>query len=253
MSLQAGTFVLRPQIFRALPAATHDVIQTRFAVQTPHLSSAYLAATAFFSAKVMRSFASRRNFRNVRCRAEAPRQPRSRVDPDEVSILDSVAVDPFQIGKISARDESIYRPKADGATVVTATDTEAQLAPEVVASVAEEQHIDLNFLKELLEMTAVDRANLIDDLSRKAFMLIEAGEIQEAKSHLDRAASIAAAFQRLTDELEGRTSDDSKARQDESERTEHEIWSQFRRELVDEDFVKIFGSQAKLAFFIGSF
>lgn len=251
MSLQAGTFVLRPQIFRALPVATYDAMQTRCAVQTTHLSSAYLAATVFLSAKVTCSFANRRNFRNVRCRAEAPRKPRSRVDPDDITILDSVAVDPFQIGKINAR--AVYRINEDGKTVATATNTEAQPPPEVVASVAAEQHVDQNFLKELLEMTAVDRANLIDDLSRKAFMLIEAGEIQEAKSHLDRAASIAAAFQRLTDELEGRTSDDPKALQDESERTEQEIWSQFRRELVDEDFVKIFGSQAKLAFFIGSF
>eukprot|EP00438_Fugacium_kawagutii_P002567 Skav209860 [mRNA] locus=scaffold1684:387803:393480:- [translate_table: standard] len=46
----------------------------------------------------------------------------------------------------------------------------------------------VDFLKELLDMTEVQRADLI------------AGEITEAKQHLDRATRIASAFDRLRDD-----------------------------------------------------
>lgn len=118
---------------------------------------------------------------------------------------------------------------------------------ELISEVAAEApDMDEDFLKDLLEMTAVERADLIEELTRKAFVLMEAGEIPEAKQHLDRASRIAGAFDRLNQEFEIIREKKSAQRRDETQ-----VVLELQKELDKEDFNMIFGAKAKLARFIG--
>lgn len=106
-------------------------------------------------------------------------------------------------------------------------------------------------LPELLKMTDIERADLIDELTRKAFVLMEAGEVKAATEQLERVARVGAAFQHLV------SSDDKKdSRMSDEEylgvRSQAEVLTQMQRELHQDDFVHIFGGKARWANFIGA-
>mmetsp|Transcript_100555 Transcript_100555/g.139753 ORF Transcript_100555/g.139753 Transcript_100555/m.139753 type:complete len:256 (-) Transcript_100555:29-796(-) len=112
---------------------------------------------------------------------------------------------------------------------------------------AESEDMDEDFLKDLLEMTEVQRADLIEELTRKAFVLMDAGEIAEAKQHLDRASRIADAFDRLNQEFEIiREKRSTGQRKDETQ-----VVLELQKELDKEDFNMIFGARAKFSRYIG--
>ncbi|CAJ1419400.1 unnamed protein product [Effrenium voratum] len=76
---------------------------------------------------------------------------------------------------------------------------------------------------------------------------MEAGEINEAKEHLDRASRVASAFERLNQEFEIiRKKQYAYQRKDETQ-----VVLELQRELHRDDFDMIFGAKAKLARFIG--
>eukprot|EP00913_Durusdinium_trenchii_P021042 g19775.t1 len=130
----------------------------------------------------------------------------------------------------------------DKVTVRKGKDTKAKDPKELISEVAAESpDMDEDFLKELLEMTAIERADLIEELTRKAFVLMEAGEIPEAKQHLERASRIAAAFEPFAlQEVEIiREKRSAGGRVDETQ-----VVLELREELDSEDFAKIFGPQA---------
>jgi len=120
------------------------------------------------------------------------------------------------------------------------------------AQAAPAQALDIDeVLPELLKMTDLERADLIDDLTRKAILLMEAGEVKEAKEQLERVARIGAAFQYLATE-----DDTAPTKQTDDEylgvKSQAEVLTQLRRELHQDDFVHIFGGKARWARFIGA-
>merc|ERR1712032_1634905 len=52
-------------------------------------------------------------------------------------------------------------------------------------------------IPDLLAMTEVQRADVVDRLTRKAFRLMDAGEVTEATTYLNRASAVVAAFNRI--------------------------------------------------------
>lgn len=177
--------------------------------------------------------------------AETPRlTTRKKSDPQNITMLD--------MGTAYTVKEDLNKP-----TITTASGHEEKITvrkrenvkdpKELISEVAAEApDMDEDFLKDLLEMTAVERADLIEELTRKAFVLMEAGEIPEAKQHLDRASRIAGAFDRLNQEFEIIREKKSAQRRDETQ-----VVLELQKELDKEDFNMIFGAKAKLARFIG--
>ncbi|CAK9066138.1 unnamed protein product [Durusdinium trenchii] len=162
-------------------------------------------------------------------------------DPQNITMLD--------MGTAYTVKEDLSKPRLtvaksqqDKVTVRKGKDTKAKDPKELISEVAAESpDMDEDFLKELLEMTAIERADLIEELTRKAFVLMEAGEIPEAKQHLERASRIAAAFERLNQEVEIiREKRSAGGRVDETQ-----VVLELREELDSEDFAKIFGPQAR--------
>lgn len=120
----------------------------------------------------------------------------------------------------------------------TTSQTEVQAGAKVELSAKDK--VVLEGLPDLLELTSVERADLIDELTRKAFVLMDAGEVAQAKIHLDRAARIAGAFQQLTSQATGKA--DGK-KEDFKAGNIDEILVQLQRELHNDDFVRIFGNK----------
>ncbi|CAE8648705.1 unnamed protein product [Polarella glacialis] len=223
-------------------------------------------------------------------RAEPPRlpiRPRGKhVDPDAFTALD---IEEPKRQMISARevkeqDDSIVKGASawkggagrevkakrslskDDDDAITAMDFEEQSSmsahqmmkgdrklssvKEAIAKVANEE-VDEETLARLVEMAPEARADLIDGMTRKAFLLMDAGDFKEAKVFLDRAGAIGLAFQRLTLVAEGKPI--PPPRPSEKVQSEAEILAAMRRDLHHEDFVGIFGAQAKWAHFIGGF
>jgi len=112
--------------------------------------------------------------------------------------------------------------------------------------------LDEEMVKSLVEMTDVERADLIDELTRKAFVLMEAGEMEEATKQLKQVTRIGGAFQRLN-ELQGyvkpkrRKTDDEYLRM----RSESEVLAQLKRDLENQDYAKIFGNGARYSTILG--
>merc|ERR1719507_65601 len=103
-----------------------------------------------------------------------------------------------------------------------------------------------------MDMTEIERADLIDKLTRKAFVLMEAGEVKYATKQLEQVSRIGAAFQHLMQAQDGHAT--AKRETDEEYlklKTEPEILMKMRAELHQEDFVCIFGHKAKWARFMG--
>ncbi|CAJ1410473.1 unnamed protein product [Effrenium voratum] len=180
--------------------------------------------------------------------AEAPRlTTRKKSDPQNVTLLDIGTVysvkEDLSKPSITAADS---QPKQEKFIVQRRADVKdpQELINEVAADM---QDMDEDFLKNLLEMTEVQRADHIEELTRKAFVLMEAGEINEAKEHLDRASRVASAFERLNQEFEIiRKKQYAYQRKDETQ-----VVLELQRELHRDDFDMIFGAKAKLARFIG--
>lgn len=160
--------------------------------------------------------------------------------------------------------KTLHRPHvAESDDVLTAADLEASVATGFLNS---ERDMPLRakpagprprpaapdgeVLPNIAEMDDVARADVIDDLTRKAVVLMEAGEISEATALFDKITRIADLFQELqtlTEQGRGPMSDEEFLKL----KPEQEVLMQLRRELHKEDFSKIFGGQAKMAIFIG--
>jgi len=101
---------------------------------------------------------------------------------------------------------------------------------------------------DLLAMTEVERADVVDRLTRKAFALMEAGEVTEATTYLNRASKVVAVFKNLEDtiaaaeELE-ETEPLSWEKDLDRMKAEGEILTKLRRELHKDDFQGIFGGK----------
>lgn len=119
---------------------------------------------------------------------------------------------------------------------------------------AEEEAAIKEVLNDLMNMTEVERADLIDELTRKAFVLMEAGEIESATKQLQSITRISAAFQHLQKLQGGEEKKPKKMTDDEflGIRSQGEVLTQMQRELHREDFSHIFGGQARWANFIGA-
>ncbi|CAE7341995.1 hypothetical protein AK812_SmicGene28740 [Symbiodinium microadriaticum] len=176
---------------------------------------------------------------------------RKRNDPQDITLLDmgtgfTVGEDLGRLSRITVKNG---RERVKERWVVRNTDEkedETRDPKELISEVAAEVNgMDEAFLSDLVGMTSVERADMIDELTRKAFMLMEAGEISEAKEHLQRATRIGEAFERLSQELEVVQEKKGRAK------TETEVVMELRRELHQEDFSKIFGAHARFARFIG--
>merc|ERR1711972_55834 len=100
-------------------------------------------------------------------------------------------------------------------TLETPAVADAEKAREVKGLLDSEE---LKGLSNLLELTPVQRADVVDEITRKAFVLMEAGEVAEATAHLGRATRIGAAFQKLQ-ELSSDKSQKGKLAVDEDCRT----------------------------------
>jgi hypothetical protein len=117
-------------------------------------------------------------------------------------------------------------------------------------------------MPELLELPEVERADMIDELTRKAFVLMEAGDIDEATTMLNRASAMSTVLAGLDEDGEDEE-DEEDLEEDELdieallisgdsyERGDNEILPKLRRELDREDFIGIFGG--KYSEFIGGF
>mmetsp|Transcript_39233 Transcript_39233/g.73167 ORF Transcript_39233/g.73167 Transcript_39233/m.73167 type:complete len:260 (-) Transcript_39233:84-863(-) len=169
-------------------------------------------------------------------------------DPQDITLLD--------MGSGYTVEEDLRKPRISVSSGpqsfkerwVTKDVEEKKDPKELISEVAAEtEGLDEDFLTDLVDMTAVQRADLIDELTRKAFMLMEAGEIAEAKDHLQRASKIAAAFERLSQELQYVIREKQA-----TSPTETQVVMELRKELNNEDFERIFGSEARFARFIGS-
>ncbi|CAE7674754.1 unnamed protein product [Symbiodinium necroappetens] len=176
---------------------------------------------------------------------------RKRNDPQDITLLDmgtgfTVGEDLGRLSRITVKNG---RERVKERWVVRNTDEkedETRDPKELISEVAAEVNgMDEAFLSDLVGMTSVERADMIDELTRKAFMLMEAGEISEAKEHLQRATRIGEAFERLSQELEVVQEKKGRAK------TETEVVMELRKELHQEDFSKIFGAHARFARFIG--
>jgi len=55
----------------------------------------------------------------------------------------------------------------------------------------DDEPLDKEIVELLVGTTDVERADLIEELTRKAFVLLEAGEIKDAQQHLSKATKIA--------------------------------------------------------------
>jgi len=109
-------------------------------------------------------------------------------------------------------------------------------------------------LPNLLAMTEVERADVIDGLTRKAFALMEAGDVAEATTYLKRAAAVVAAFKNLEDTILEEVEDRGPLSWEEDlqkMQTEGQILTKLRRELHKDDFQGVFGG--RYAQWIGGF
>jgi len=120
----------------------------------------------------------------------------------------------------------------------------------------EEEAVIQEVLKDLIGMADVERADLIDELTRKAFVLMEAGEVQEATEHLQRITRISAAFQYLQRLQAGEEKTQTKKKMTDEEylgiKSQDEVVTMMRAALDSDDFRHVFGGKARMAFFIGS-
>mmetsp|Transcript_149882 Transcript_149882/g.481564 ORF Transcript_149882/g.481564 Transcript_149882/m.481564 type:complete len:515 (-) Transcript_149882:155-1699(-) len=128
--------------------------------------------------------------------------------------------------------------------------------PEVAA-------IDPKEFEALLAMTSVERADIIEEITRKAFVLMDAGDIDEAAQQLKRATRMGETFQQLA-ENEGWI----RKRVAKSERPalefemetpmgkisqEDMVIYNFRKQLHKEDFSGVFGAGGRQSRWIGGF
>jgi len=109
--------------------------------------------------------------------------------------------------------------------------------------------VDKEILEMLIDTSDVERADMIEELTRKAFVLMEAGEIKEAQQCLKKAGKIATTWEKLQEELTGLRRVLSERPNPEKE--ESEILVKLKRELHQDDFSSIFGAKAKFTSFIG--
>lgn len=114
---------------------------------------------------------------------------------------------------------------------------------------ADEEPLDKEIVALLVGTTDVERADLIEELTRKAFVLLEAGEIKEAQEHLGKATKIAETYEKLQEELTGLRR--IMVEEPDGARQEGEVLVKLRKELAKEDFLSIFGGDARFAHFIG--
>jgi len=110
-------------------------------------------------------------------------------------------------------------------------------------------------LPNLLAMTEVERADVVDGLTRKAFALMEAGEVAEATTYLSRASAVVAAFKNIEETLAAEELEDRGPLSWEEDldrmKAEGEILTKLRKDLHKEDFQGIFGG--RLSQWIGGF
>eukprot|EP00930_Biecheleria_cincta_P005086 TRINITY_DN106006_c0_g1_i1.p1 TRINITY_DN106006_c0_g1~~TRINITY_DN106006_c0_g1_i1.p1 ORF type:complete len:384 (+),score=97.53 TRINITY_DN106006_c0_g1_i1:46-1197(+) len=152
-----------------------------------------------------------------------------------------------------AADPNIGAPTAhdlEGSVLLKAVPDLKLKAKDTTAKSTEADFgLEKDFVEKLLDMSEVERADLIDDLTRKGFVLLEAGELEEAKALLDRATKIGVALQSLHEDKHGVPRRKDKA----AEQQEGEVLAKMQRELVRDDFLMIFGKDARGARAIGSF
>lgn len=164
-----------------------------------------------------------------------------------------VALEKGPVGAIPIWKDKEKQEKKSGSE--QPVDSEA--VQDAEAKIAEQ--LDDAELQALVKLTPEQRADVIDELSRKAFILMEAGEIKEAMQHLDRIKRIGAAFQRLDEaqnpnKVRQRRPDPDKRRETSSfydAEGEDGVVRKMREELHVDDLRGIFAG--KLATFIGGF
>jgi len=110
---------------------------------------------------------------------------------------------------------------------------------------------EVRAMPELLSMTEVQRADLIDELTRKAFVLMEAGEVSQATEFLNRASAVSTVFAKLEEELAEQDEYITVEEPVERGQSEPELLQKMRRDLHKDDLAAIFGG--RLAQFIGNF
>jgi len=244
----------------------------------PGLSFAALAAAAAMAPQARRLRG--RHGTVVSCRAKRPR-----VDPDAANAFDDAAsgvlehtgllqaigghdrkpiVDPFQ----RANNGHVAKPRAadNDDSVLTSRDFEASVAMRVEGELAPKQapapaapvvvtpeDFDGAEVPDMLAMSEVQRADLIDGLTQKAFVLMESGEIQEAKELLDRASRIGGLFQQLLAAQEDNDEAGRRRSIEDKLKSEQEILVELKRDLDPQDFLRVFGDQARFAGILGKF
>mmetsp|Transcript_41645 Transcript_41645/g.75583 ORF Transcript_41645/g.75583 Transcript_41645/m.75583 type:complete len:528 (-) Transcript_41645:128-1711(-) len=169
----------------------------------------------------------------------------------EVSISDFADnVDPLIIQ--SRRNSEMTQPasksvKANAAVTPALDNKEEELQHPTEA--------ELNGLPNLLMMTEIERADLVDAHTREAMKLLEEGKEKEAMATFDRMNRIVALFQKVAAPDENA---DKEAKSVQAKLAEEvhqgdvdEIYLKWRQELHEDDFSEIFGSKAWNSRWIG--
>merc|ERR1712008_209960 len=191
-------------------------------------------------------FANRRRCQPVplSCRlANRGRVARPRADPDAISSYD------MEVMGVESSDPTGERRNVK--TYHIAREPEA--VPLKMPSQMPEDAKVAELLSRLMEMSEIERADLIDQLTRKAFVLMEAGKVKYATKQLEQVSRIGAAFQHLMQEQDGPA---KQHQQTDIEylklKSEPEILMKMRADLHPEDFVCVFGHKARWAQFMGA-
>eukprot|EP00929_Paragymnodinium_shiwhaense_P002887 TRINITY_DN1031_c0_g1_i2.p1 TRINITY_DN1031_c0_g1~~TRINITY_DN1031_c0_g1_i2.p1 ORF type:complete len:297 (+),score=59.50 TRINITY_DN1031_c0_g1_i2:38-928(+) len=123
-----------------------------------------------------------------------------------------------------------------------------------VAKRRDEEPIDTTGLPDVIEMDQHARADLVERLTKEGMKLIEAGKVDEAQEKFAKMNRIVALFERLTRPPEDESKPKRRYRTDAEvmgTRSEEHVLATLRRELDKDDFVNVFGGQARHAGFIG--
>lgn len=181
---------------------------------------------------------------------QAGRPSRPRADPDAVTAMDmqGTALEP------TFSDAGLWKKAGAGKSGGKSGSSDEEVDFEAIKVAEAKAAEDDEELQLLLKLTPVERADIIDEISRKAFVLMEAGEIKEAREHLDRVTRIGAAFQRL-DEVQnpGREKKEEPPPGEKKKaysEGEDAVLNGIRKELHKEDFLDLFAG--RWSHFIGS-
>jgi len=182
---------------------------------------------------------------------------RPRVDPDAVNFLDESVIARETVPGIHLvpiwQDGPTHADKGaeDNSYAVEEDDPEKWSGEGPAPTTKTEDGEDI---VDLYQMNTVARADVIDSLTRKAFVLLEAGEYKEAKEQFDQVNRIVDLFQRLVaaDLPEQKP---KKKRVSDAEyfhvKSDQIVLMRLQAELHRDDFSKIFGAQARWGRYIG--